>query len=140
MLSDNIKATRGSSDLWLADTYERLPDFQRAKCIQGTKSAGAVWQSPFLGQTLADASAWVRGIRKPQKAINKKYFVVPKKEIFEKQAKVITYKAFDGEKEHQAILYKVEELGMWITSYNRHCWEQNYENYEERDINNRMRE
>lgn len=30
MLSGNLKATRDSSDLWLADTYERLPDFQGA--------------------------------------------------------------------------------------------------------------
>lgn len=64
MLSDNLKATRGSSDLWLADTYERLPDFQGAKRIQGTKVADTTWQSLFLGQSLADASAWVRGIPK----------------------------------------------------------------------------
>ncbi|GAB7336174.1 hypothetical protein MBLNU13_g08949t1 [Cladosporium sp. NU13] len=63
---------------------------------------------------------------------NKRYFVVLKREIFEKQGKVIICKAFDGEMEPQAILYKVEELVVWITSYNRHCWEQDYENYEER--------
>ena len=132
MLSDNLKTTRGSSDLWLADTYERLPDFQGVKCIQGTMVADTTWQSPFLGQTLADASTWVRGIPKPPKAINKKYYVVLKREIFEKQGKVIICKALDGEKEPQAILYKIEELGTWITSYNRHCWKQDYENYEER--------
>ena len=86
----------------------------------------------FLENTLADASAWVRGIPKPPKAVNKRYFVVLKREIFEKQGRVIICKALDGEKEPQAILYKIQELGMWITSYNRHCWEQDYENYEER--------
>lgn len=44
---------------------------------------------------------------------------------------MIICKALDGEREPQVILYKIEELGMWITSYNRHCWEQDYENYEE---------
>lgn len=39
MPRDNLKATRGSSDLWLADTYEHLPDFQGAKCIKGTRVA-----------------------------------------------------------------------------------------------------
>lgn len=126
--------TRGSSDLWLADTYERLPDFQGAKCIQGTKVVvDTAWQSPFLGKPLADASAWVRRIPKPPKAINKKYFVVLKRDIFEKQGKVIICKvSLDREKVTQAILYEIEELGMWITSYNRHCWEQDYENCEER--------
>jgi hypothetical protein len=86
----------------------------------------------FFRKTLADASAWVRGIPKPPKAINKSYFVALKREIFEKAGKVIICKALDGEKEPQAILYRIDELGMWIASYNRHRWEQDYEKYEGR--------
>lgn len=89
--------------------------------------------SSFSRATLVDVKVWVQGIPKPPKAIDKRYFVVLKCDSYEDEIKVIVCKACDDElgSSPQAIKCKMEELGMWITSYCRHYWQHDYENCEE---------
>lgn len=59
ILRVNVDGNYGEADLWLADTYENLPDFQGPDCIDGTRpTVDASWQSPFKGQSLARLQLW----------------------------------------------------------------------------------
>lgn len=112
-----------AAHLWLADTYENLPGFQGWQVLDGTRPPlDPSWKSPFCGKSLAEVTAWVRGIPKPPKAINKRYFAVVQKDLYEQHGRILICKVIKGESQPQAMAREVHRLAVWVKGYPRDEW------------------
>jgi hypothetical protein len=117
----------GNSKVKLASRYKDLPDFVGLKISKGTKTPlNPAWRSPFVGKTLADAVAWIRGNSKPPKAANKVYFAVLQKELYEADGDVPMCKVIEGESEPQTIPCSADMLTTFISTYHGDQWEDAY--------------
>lgn len=110
-----------------SDGYEDLPDFNGLVAVAGTApSVDTSWQSPFLGKSLSEISAWVRGIPKPPKAVCKAFFAVLKRELYVERGMVMICKAND-EDEPQTLPWTATRVTGWLVAYNRDNWHDDWE-------------
>lgn len=80
LLDENSDNISGSYIIWLADTYDSLPNYSR-RIPPGTFTpVDADWRSPFIGKTVTDVVAFMRGAPKPPKVLNKRFCAVLTKE------------------------------------------------------------
>jgi hypothetical protein len=85
----------GTVDLgiWLADTYENLPDVRPTYMLEGTGwPISSSWRSPFVSKSIEDAANFVRNVSKPPKPLNKTWFAVMQKDRFEKSGQLLVCK------------------------------------------------
>ena len=81
------------SGLWLADTYEGLPDFQVGARPESTSPPiDSDWKSPFIGKSIEDAANFVRNTPKPPKPLNRTWFAVLQKELFKESRELLICK------------------------------------------------
>jgi len=74
----------GEARLWLADSYNSLPNYRPNYKIHGNRSpVDQNWQSLFVGKSLADAANFVRNAPKPPKPLCTELFAVLRKERFQ---------------------------------------------------------
>lgn len=123
----NMEANYDEADLWLADTYETLPDFQGPHFIGSTRpTVDASWQSPFKGQSLAEVAAWVRDILKPPKSVCKRFSAVAQRDLCAQQGKVLVCKIIKDQNEAQTIPIDARWLSTWVNGYKRDRWEDDW--------------
>ena len=117
------------SDVWLADDdYENLPDFNGAAFIEGTRpTVEASWRSPFIGKSLAEAVAWVRGVPKPPKPVCKKFFAVLQKDLYESKGEVLICKVKRNKSGPQTIHYDANHIAAFRAAYYRDNWQEDWE-------------
>lgn len=79
--------------LWLADTYETLPDYRPNYKHTGTSHpVSETWRSPFVGKSMQEVANFIRNTPKPPKPLCKKYFAVMQKELYEGNGELIVCK------------------------------------------------
>jgi len=117
------------SDIWLADDdYEDLPEFKGPTFIEGTRpTVEATWRSPFVGKSLAETVAWVRGIPKPPKPVCKKFFAVLQKGLYEQHGEVLVCKVKKNKSEPQTIRYNANHIAAFRAAYYRDNWQEDWE-------------
>jgi hypothetical protein len=94
LFADTLKESYDTF-IWLADTYESLPDYKPTDRQSGTASLypiDASWKSPFIGKSLEYAANFIRNTPKPPKPLCKTFFAVMQKELYEKSGKVLVCK------------------------------------------------
>lgn len=71
----------GASLLWLADTYDTLPDYDPDNPgAEGTLApVDPNWRSPFVGSSVEEVTAFIRAAPKPPKPLCKRFFAVLKR-------------------------------------------------------------
>lgn len=90
------------------------------------------WQSPFLGQTVHDALAFIRNAPKPPKPLCKAFCAVLQNDRFEQHDQLLICTHFDGEL--QAIPCAASEAGIFFAGFERGEWEESYRRWEEEGI------
>lgn len=96
--------------------------------VSGTApSVAATWKCPFLGKSLAEISAWVRGIPKPPKAVCKAFFAVLTRELFEERGVVRICKVVGEGEEVQTLPWTATRVTGWLVAYKRENWEGDWE-------------
>jgi hypothetical protein len=79
--------------IWLADTYENLPDVRPTYRLQGISwPISSSWRSPFIGKSIEDAVNFIRNAPKPPKPLNKTWFAVMQRERFENSGELLVCK------------------------------------------------
>jgi hypothetical protein len=99
---------RNSCDIWLADTYDTLPDYTGLSPYGTKEPIDPNWRSPFIGKTVRDAVNFMRNTPKPPKPLNKRFCAVVTKDSF-KQYQVLICKSLDFESEQEKL--EDEEAG-----------------------------
>jgi hypothetical protein len=90
VLSSNIEDMGGARVVQLADTYDLLPNWDPNAAPEGIEpTITTTWRSPFIGQSLVEVATWIRHIPKPPKPINKTYFAVLQRELYEQNKQVL---------------------------------------------------
>lgn len=78
----------GESDapyIWLADTYDSLPDSTHPWITRGTQAPiRDNWRSPFIGKSLREVAEFIRKAPSPPKPLDKCYCAVLRKEEYER--------------------------------------------------------
>jgi hypothetical protein len=123
----------GDSYLWLADTYDTLPDYNPENPgAEGTLiPVDGGWRSPFVGSSVETVAAFIRAAPKPPKPLCKTFFAVLRKEQFEQSKQLTVYKILDveGATEDEIKLQSVpcpaHLVGYFFTSFDRYpmSWE-----------------
>jgi hypothetical protein len=79
--------------VWLADTYDSLPDFHPKLQYSGTPHpVDQSWASPFVGKSIEDVANFIRNTPKPPKPLCKKFFALLQKDLYEKNGKLLICK------------------------------------------------
>lgn len=123
ILQDNYGAR-----LWLADTYDNLPN-NTDEALSGYGSVEADWRSSFIGQTVEDAIAWIRAIPKPGKVTTRTFCAVIKRELFEKSGDVLICKTPNeavGRTEIETIPCSASAIGTFYHGFPRDAWALQY--------------
>jgi hypothetical protein len=108
---------------WPANAFDCLPDFDPEECKEGTEAnVPDTWKSPFVGKSLGYVSSWVAWIPKPPKKINKTYFVVLQKELYEREGKVLICRVRERKRKVQTIPVEPEEVGGFQIMFRRERW------------------
>ena len=117
--------------LWLADTYDTLPDWDPARPTEGTTSpVKETWRSPFIGSSIEEVAAFIEAAPKPPKPLCKRFFAVLQKQQYEEHKQLLIYKIPEaqvgGSGEHtlQSVPCPVELAGFFFRSYDRYYWDQ----------------
>jgi len=106
-----------------SNAFDSLPDFDKNSDAEGTEANVPVaWQSPFAGRSLGYVSSWVACIPKPPKAVNKTYFAVLQRELYERDGKVLICRRFEGRRKPQTIPVRPEQVGGFQISFRRERW------------------
>jgi hypothetical protein len=114
-----------SSRAWPPNVFDSLPDFDINGMREGTEpNVAATWQSPFLGKRLAYVNSW---IPKPPKRINKRFFAVLQKELYERDGKVLICKVRKHNRKNQTIPVLPRDLGRFQVQFRRERWQYCYE-------------
>ena len=115
--------------LWLADTYDTLPDHDPAHpAAQGTKSVKDGWVSPFIGSSVEEVAAFIQATPKPPKPLAKQFFAVLQKEQYEQSKQLLIYhipeKASDNADkiELQSIPCPVHLASVFFYGFDRYDW------------------
>ena len=88
----------GEPYLWLADTYDTLPDWEPAHPAEGT--VGPVdenWRSPFISSSIQEIAAFIKAAPKPSKPLCKRFFAILQRERYEKDKQLLIYRISDGD-------------------------------------------
>ncbi|GAB7322014.1 hypothetical protein MBLNU13_g03068t1 [Cladosporium sp. NU13] len=94
ILDDNLELS-GEAHLWLADSYNNLPNYRPNYKVHGNKSpVDSDWQSPFVGKSIAEAANFVRNIPNPPKPLCKEMFAVLQRDRFEQIGKLTLCRIF----------------------------------------------
>lgn len=94
---------------------------------EGTEpTVPATWKSPFIGKSVLEIAHWIRHIPKPPKRINKIYFVVLQKELYEQQGKVLMCRIFGGKRGVQTIPTDAGKFGAFVFLFRRERWRDCY--------------
>jgi hypothetical protein len=123
---------QGEPLLWLADTYDTIPDYDPASPgAQGTLGpVDSNWRSPFIGSSVEEVASFIRATPKPTKPLSKLFFAVLQKERFEQSKQILIYKildvagAGDGSFKLQSVPCPVHLAGYFLCSYDRYFWKQ----------------
>jgi len=132
ILEDN-EAETDVQYIWLADSYDTLPDANPPRTIQGTHAPiSDEWRSPFIGQSLRQVANFIRDAPAPPKPIDKEYCAVLRKEDYENDAILICKIPPEGgeDNEPQTIVTDPERLGSFFIGFNRSEWDVTYLNGE----------
>lgn len=98
ILDNNAKHISDEYVLWLADSYDTLPDY-RGRWTGGTETPiDPNWRSPFIGKTIPDVVAFMRATPKPPKPLSKRYCAVLTWKYFKTETLLIC-KSLEGEEE-----------------------------------------
>ncbi|CAK1366913.1 unnamed protein product [Cercospora beticola] len=123
----------GCQSLWLAGDYNTLPDFYFyvVPSPEGTKPPlDPDWQSPFRGQTAADAARFLRTVPKPRKPLCKTYFAILSRTLYEEQGHLLVCKVLeDGQV--QSIPCPVADVGIYFGGGDRDHWRFDLRSWEE---------
>jgi len=93
---------RNSCDIWLADTYNSLPDYT-GLAVDGTKEPiDTNWSSPFIGKTVRDAVDFIRNAPKPPKPLNKRFCAVVTRDALQ-EGEVLICKSLDFDSEQERL-------------------------------------
>jgi hypothetical protein len=86
------------------------------------------WKSPFVGRSLNFVRSWIHWIPKPPKRINKTFFVVLQKDLYEREGKVLICRV-PGKRGRrvQTIPVKPEEVNRFQVMFRRERWQYCYE-------------
>lgn len=82
------------------------------------------WKSPFVGKSLEEVTAWVRGIPKPPKAACKAFFAVVQKGLYEKTGEILMCKILKSDDETETIRIKASKANVWFTVRYRDHWKE----------------
>lgn len=94
ILDDNLEVA-SEAHLWLADSYNSLPDYRQNYEICGNKSpVNPDWQSPFIGKSIEEAANFVRNAPKPPKPLCKELFAVLQKDRFQRSGELLFCRIF----------------------------------------------
>ena len=131
-LNEIIRANLAITDepyLWLADTYDTIPDFDPSNPPAGTSSTvSRAWRSPFIGASLQDIAAFIVAAPKPPKPLCKEYFAVLEKKRYEQDKKLLIYKNIElstesqGEIKLQSVPCPIDMAGHFFISFHRDRW------------------
>jgi hypothetical protein len=83
------------------------------------------WRSPFIGQTVEDAVAWVRAIPKPGKEVTRTFCAVLQRGVFEESGNVLICKTPNeavGRAEIQTIPCSAGKIGSFHLAFVRGEW------------------
>lgn len=126
VLLDNEKEFPGSQRIWLADTYDRLPDFTYGTPrAHGTRAPiSEQWKSPFIGQTLRQIGAFIRSAPKPPKPLCKDFCAIFRKETYEERGEILICKIppVGDESEPQTIPTGSNTLNTFLIGFDREDW------------------
>ena len=123
VLSSNIQDMGGARVLQLADAYDSLPNWDRNAAPEGTEpSIATTWQSPFIGKSLLEVAAWIRRIPKPPKPINKTYFAVLQKDLYEQNKQVLICRVRGNGRRVETIPMDARSIGEFQWLFRRPDW------------------
>lgn len=116
--------------LWLADTYDSLPDYDPADpSAQGTDSSvDKDWRSPFIGSSVEEVAAFIQAAPKPPKPLYKQFFAVLQKEMYEQSKQVLIYRASRKESDNtiesnlESVPCPVHLVGVFFNLYDQYHW------------------
>lgn len=83
LLRENAERIKGDLTLWLADSYDSLPDYRGRSTLGTSFPVDADWHSPFIGKTVPDAITFIKNAPKPPKPLSKRFCAVVTKEYLE---------------------------------------------------------
>lgn len=128
-LSDILRANLEVTDepyLWLADTYDTLPDYDPSNPPEGTSgTVDSAWRSPFIGSSLQQIAAFILAAPKPPKPLCRQFFAVLEKKRYEQDKKVLIYKILETpavESTLQSVPCPVHLAGHFFISFLRDHW------------------
>lgn len=116
--------------LWLADTYDNLPDYAGRAAKGTTAPIDEDWQSPF--STLQEAVAFVRNIPKPPKPLCKVFCAVLDKERYLQHGQLLFVKV--DEAEPQVIPCRSGRVGAVFEGMDRGVWPDRLALWEEEGV------
>ena len=123
VLSSNIQDMGGARVLQLADAYDSLPNWDRNAAPEGTEpSIATTWRSPFIGKSLLEVAAWIRRIPKPPKPINKTYFAVLQKDLYEQNKQVLICRLRGNGRRVETIPMDARSIGEFQLLFQREDW------------------
>lgn len=109
LLDENARNIGGDHTIWLADNYDNLPDY-KGYTEPGTVSVDSSWRSPFIGKTIPDVVAIIRGAPKPPKPLNRRFCAVLNKETFD-EGLILICKSLENESDSDGeCKYEHEEV------------------------------
>lgn len=112
---------------WLADNYESAPFFHDGMYEEGTyPPVDATWVSPFIGKSLEEIASWIRDIPKPPTSVNKTFFAVLQKKLYEEKGEALICKITD-DGGLQTIPTKANAVGPFAMLFRREEWDESYE-------------
>jgi hypothetical protein len=92
--------------------FDSLPDFDKNSDTEVTEAnVPATWQSLFAGRSLGYVSSWVACIPNPPKDVNKTYFAVLQKELYEQDGSLLICKRSEGRRKPRTIPVMPEQVG-----------------------------
>lgn len=132
-LNDILRMNTEEADepyLWLADTYDTIPDFNPAEpATQGTShSVDSSWCSPFTGYSVEEIAAFIQAAPKPSKALGKQFFAVLRKEQYEQSKQLTIYRITESESgdttkvKLQSVPCPVHLAGYFYSSFSWESW------------------
>lgn len=126
VLLDNEKEFPGSQRIWLADTYDRLPDFTYGTPrAHGTKAPiSKQWRSPFIGYSLRQIGVFIRGAPNPPKPLCKEFCAILRKEPYEERGEILICKIPPpgDNSEPQTIPTEYNTLNTFLIGFDREDW------------------
>jgi hypothetical protein len=115
---------------WPSNAFGCLPDFDIEESKEGTEADEVpdAWKSPFVGRSLDYVRSWIQWIPKPPKSINKTFFVVLQKDVYEREGKVLICRVPEKRgRRVQTIPVKPSEINRFQVMFRRERWQYCYE-------------